>query len=569
MSHKVRWAALGLAVVIGAGLLVWHPWTPAPDKDTESFSVGPSGATATIRGVEVVVPAGAVETDLQLTGRPAAEPDLRALAPAIRRLGGGVDLAFTNGVQPKIPVQARIPVAEAPQEGFAPVLVTVPSDGTEPHLVPATYDPAARRLVAEVDHFSGIFPALLDFAAAGKQIMTVLAPFLGGAVRSECAGKPAQIGGTTVRIEGNYGADQVPAAWPCVTAANDKLTITLASNAGIPFRIKPPAGWPDPVVASLDVDTSVVQASAQALARGVTSYRDLLMPKMSLSYQVPLAQLPAEIRAMTDPGPYLGLIVVWMARVVMKWFGLEVEQLSNLDDNLTLLRCAADAGAASDFSGRSFVEIVANVWKAIQTCLLAVMSVALAGKVGAVFTLLSGGIPLVLAGVEALLRAKPFTIPLTVDDPPWNNADLMLRSTGLGAVKVGMTNEDAMRAAGVKITGPRSPEDCRLYQSPEGSPMWRADSGGRVEMIVVDGPAANAKAGIRTPEGIRIGDPVSKVMNAYGGRAVRRVDIYGATVVTVNGDNDTALRFDSYEGTTVDSMEAGFRSAIGFVELCG
>lgn len=74
---------------------------------------------------------------------------------------------------------------------------------------------------------------------------------------------------------------------------------------------------------------------------------------------------------------------------------------------------------------------------------------------------------------------------------------------------------------------------------------------------------------IHTSEGIGLGDRLEKVLAAYKNRANRRVDIYGTTVATVDSGDGTALRFDSMEGSTVDSMEAGRTGAINFTEICG
>lgn len=74
---------------------------------------------------------------------------------------------------------------------------------------------------------------------------------------------------------------------------------------------------------------------------------------------------------------------------------------------------------------------------------------------------------------------------------------------------------------------------------------------------------------VHTKEGIRLGDPLSKVMSTYEGKANRYVDIYGTTVVIVDGGTGNSLRFDSSNGATVDNMTAGRNDVVKFDELCG
>ncbi|HEX8868886.1 MAG TPA: hypothetical protein VF821_24710, partial [Lentzea sp.] len=110
-----------------------------------------------------------------------------------------------------------------------------------------------------------------------------------------------------------------------------------------------------------------------------------------------------------------------------------------------------------------------------------------------------------------------------------------------------------------------------LYRTEQGRPMWRADTTGKVELIMVGGFGTvdgKPQLAISTREGIRIGDSVDKVKTAYGDRAVATTNQFNSTLITVDSGDGTSLRFDLREGVVAE-MQAGQTTMIKYLELCG
>ncbi|WP_329046443.1 hypothetical protein OG738_31740 [Amycolatopsis sp. NBC_01488] len=255
----------------------------------QRFSTSPGG-TVTVAGIEVDAPAGT-----RVSVRPAPEPGVAV--PVTRRIGGGADLAFDGGR----PVRVRITVPAPPPAGFAPVVIT----GTK--LVPAAYDAATRGIVADLTRQGAFWGGLLDFAALGREVTPDPAP------RPDCAGRAASSGGVTVAL-----GEPDPAApvSPCVTAGDGRASVTLTSNARVPYRLALPPGWPDPTARTTAASTSAVQLF------GRPRQRDLLWPGSSVTYDVPFGRLPATLTGRAEPGPGLGVALATAAHRLASLFGL-------------------------------------------------------------------------------------------------------------------------------------------------------------------------------------------------------------------------------------------------------
>ena len=355
--------ALAVAVVAvllaGVGVVV-HGRSPA--EAGTSFVAG--DAELSFNGVEVAVPPGAVADGTRVSLGDAGNAVLPARA--VRRTGGGVRMTF-EGVQPRLPVQVRIP-APRPPDGLWPVLIT---DRT---LVPATYDAVTHRLIADVVQPQVVWGGLLDFAEFARDAVNLPAP-----ARPDCAGRAVSASGVTVGIAGNYGADQASAVWPCVALDNGRVNVTLNAGTPMSYRVDVPSGW---------------QANGK---------NDLLMGDVPLTYDVAQGRVPGTVRGRVDPGPYLGVALARMARGVLDLFGT-----SAVGDN-GMVGCAASAGAARYTPQRPLPEVVADLWTALKPCL--------GTAAPAVLERMGGSLGAIVANLEPVVRNAAdarFSVQLTV-----------------------------------------------------------------------------------------------------------------------------------------------------------
>ncbi|QKV73172.1 hypothetical protein [Amycolatopsis sp. Hca4] len=354
---RLALTAAVVALLLGAsGVLVRH-----------HFSVPPAAAPG-VAGIDVVAPAGT-----RVSVRPAPEPAVTP--PLTRRIGGGADVGFDGGPPPRV----RIPVPAAPPAGFAPVVVT--DNGLR--LLPAAYDGATRSLVAQVARPGGVWGGLLDLAALGR------APEPGP--RPDCAGRTSSAGGVTV--DAGKPDPQAP-VWVCVTAGNGRASVTLTSNARVPYRLLPAPGWPEPGARTA--------AAGQLL--GGPRQRDLLWPGGGVTYDVPFGLLPSTIRGQADPGPALGTALAAAAHRAAVLFGLA----GDTGPAPGVLTCAADAGAARYTPDKPLAQVAADVWTALEPC---------HPDGGAVVrALLAAGIGPVTSGVTG--PAPAFEVPVTTSRAP-------------------------------------------------------------------------------------------------------------------------------------------------------
>ncbi len=377
-------AAVLVLLLGGAGVLVQQRFLA---------TASPGG---TVAGIEVDAPAGT-----RVSVRPAPEPAVAT--PLTRRVGGGADLGFAGTA----PVRVRIPVPAAPPAGFAPVVVT--AGGTR--LVPAAYDSASGRIVADVARPGAFWGGLLDFGALGREVVPVPAP------RPGCAGRSAGSGGVVVAL----GAlDPAAPLSPCVTAGGGHASVTLTSNARVPYRIALPPGWPEPAA-------RMVTAGQPA---GRSRQRDLLWPGAAVTYDVPFGRLPGTLHGQAEPGPAFGTTLAAAAHRLAALFGMT----DATEPAPEVLACAADAGA-----GRP----EAAVWAALRSCHPAggdVVRRFLAPGIGPVTAGLAAAHPAFEVPVTTS-RAKRFT--QTVEYRPRATAN---RATGVcGSVSAVTGRHDAYR----------------------------------------------------------------------------------------------------------------------------
>ena len=112
-------------------------------------------------------------------------------------------------------------------------------------------------------------------------------------------------------------------------------------------------------------------------------------------------------------------------------------------------------------------------------------------------------------------------IPPSAASAPWTASQLTITARSLGAVRVGMTLADAQQAAGVKFDGfgdgfayPTSPPQGFPHDFVGGTGI---SPDGVVQCVGTSGTSAAQT--VSTPEGLQLGDPVSRVLAIYGARA--------------------------------------------------
>lgn len=382
---RLALAAAVVALLLGAaGVLVQQRLAGAGDAAAVS---GAAGATLTVGDVEIVVPPDAVLAGTRLAAHAAPEPG--ALTPVARRTGGGAEMTFDAGAPPRLPVRVRIAVPAAPPPGFAPVVVT--ANGTR--LALASYDAATRRIVADLAPDGAFWGGLLDFAALGRDVAQAAAD-----PPPTCLGRAASTAGVTVELGGP--ADARSPVGACVTEDGSGASVTLTSNARVPYRIVLPPGWPAPSARTAAPSTATVQLFPQP------RLRDLLWPGAGVTYDVPVERLPASIRGQADPGPYLGLALAWTAHRAAALFGMALARPGELEQDPGVLACAADAGAAHYAADRPFAQVAAEVWAALTPCGTA--------DAGALHSFLAAGIGPVTGWLADAAIGPAFEVPLTV-----------------------------------------------------------------------------------------------------------------------------------------------------------
>jgi hypothetical protein len=139
---------------------------------------------------------------------------------------------------------------------------------------------------------------------------------------------------------------------------------------------------------------------------------------------------------------------------------------------------------------------------------------------------------------------------------------------GIGPVRAGMTLAELSKAAGETLRPAYDINETCDYVSPKFLPkgvsvMILEDSVGRVDVT---------EKGVRTKEGVGIGDAESRVLSVYGPRAQVQPHKYtGPTghyvIIEQPGDTLHRIVFET-DGKVVERYHAGRRPAVDLVEGC-
>ena len=155
---------------------------------------------------------------------------------------------------------------------------------------------------------------------------------------------------------------------------------------------------------------------------------------------------------------------------------------------------------------------------------------------------------------------------LAVATTPAAATDWVIRPDGIGSIRIGTP----FAALKIPLKQPVRTTDF----NDQGSCFYaQLDLPDEIKLMIEDGIVTTVdvmKPGIRTEQGVGVGDPVSKVRQAYGKRVRNTPDPYDAghqnlTVLSKNGKY--AIRFYTAE-SKVSAITAGRIQSVNYMEGC-
>jgi hypothetical protein len=174
-------------------------------------------------------------------------------------------------------------------------------------------------------------------------------------------------------------------------------------------------------------------------------------------------------------------------------------------------------------------------------------------------------LPVVLASLAACAPAREEAAAPAPSTPP---APWVVDPAGIGPVRTGVTLRQLSAVLGEEVRAAYDVFEACDHVQPVALPrgvalMVLADTVARVD---VD------SAGVRTAEGVQVGDPQARVLAAYRGRVRDEPHHYDGPewrylIVEPAGDTLHRIVFET-DGRRVTSYRAGRRPAVDYVEGC-
>lgn len=386
-----------------------------------SATVGPAGVNLRLPGFTVhanggVAPTGTVLTASATTTRPPAD-----LAADTTDAGTGVALSL-GGLQPATPLTLTFTDPAAPPPGQAAVLITVPSAGRAPQLIPATFSASTRTITASVTHLSRFWPAFLDFGSLSRKVIGFLTQTTGlTTTRPDCAGQRASSQGLTVTVTGNYGSGTHPVAWPCISINGSTASVTLTSNSPLPWRVSPtPTATLQPQAVT-DPTGALLLAAYQTLVTRHPYAQGLLIPGESMTYQFNANDLPGSLHGSIDVGTWVAMGLLFAFTEIIDAFGINV---GDIPADADAIGCLSGAVTAAQLASSPSVAALAGLARSVLNCLGPAAKAAGGelGEAGLVIGLLTTGVSMIGGGIE-LVVAKvtgqtSFVIPIATSVAP-------------------------------------------------------------------------------------------------------------------------------------------------------
>ena len=169
----------------------------------------------------------------------------------------------------------------------------------------------------------------------------------------------------------------------------------------------------------------------------------------------------------------------------------------------------------------------------------------------------------------SIQTAPPASSDSGMAKPPTTASDWTVTPAGIGPVRVGMTATELRSVAGNATTPPESAATCtyvRLPAAPRGVSVML--SGGVVARVDVD------SSGARTDASVSVGDPSTRVKEAYGPAVTTRPHKYvpGAEYLIVKpaspADSTLRIVFETDSGRVI-RLRSGRLPEVEWVERCG
>jgi hypothetical protein len=312
-GRKWLWASAAIAVcamlVAGAVYVVSrpHPTRPtaervaAPSSTTSASAVPKPGPDlgdyrVTVTGAQAA----------RLTVSEAPNPAVPLPAFVIDELSA-VSVALPGTAQPSSPVTLNFSFeGKGPltlRENEAPAVLTVADGSTEPEVLASTWDARTQTLTASTDHLSTFFPAIIDFNTLTRQFGDAVDGLLGlHDEEPDCIGEPLTVDATTYTLD----PETVPAAFPCVSMAGDKISVDLASNSPNAWLVRSsPATKDTGVEAAPDFGYAVNKAAYHTIFASRIGDGTILLPGSTTHLRFGRKAPPTNVGLRADPGATL------------------------------------------------------------------------------------------------------------------------------------------------------------------------------------------------------------------------------------------------------------------------
>jgi len=439
---------------------------------SDEKEIGSAGGELSTGGIVVTIPADAVATSTAAhlsTGTP-VEPTGALVKP----LGSPFTIDL-SGLQPNQPltITASIPQSAVPGDPSGVTLFTR-HDG-KVAAVPGTYDAASGQFSGTATQLSTFFFGWLNLPGAVSAIKGVFdaaaAAISISAPKPACSGQPAALAdGSTATISEVTGP-----LWPCLTATDDKIHVTVASSDPLPWRVRSTQGSYDGAAAT-DTSSVMLLALYDVLATD-RSYADgLIAPIGAGGWTIGRGALPADMQAAVSEGAWLAAVVIFALE-----FGLTVLSdgpSADLTATAAKAKAAMDAAAIPDCATSAIqaagdlAPVDVTTWTSLlkagfncATTIAEQLGIQTAGMAGAVLGVLTSGAATAYAGFEGALR----TVTNTAHEE-WT-VSLVPPTTPVAAAPAALDPNSPYRMRGVSAGQPMTadPDGGAFFSSPSGN----------------------------------------------------------------------------------------------------
>jgi hypothetical protein len=171
------------------------------------------------------------------------------------------------------------------------------------------------------------------------------------------------------------------------------------------------------------------------------------------------------------------------------------------------------------------------------------------------------------APADSSADAPPLKKPSATDVPMPGTVAVPVATVGaagFGALRFGMSRDEAEQAAGVAFDGATSGNACEQLRSAGQPAIAYLFEGDKLQRIDVKTP------GVMADGGGHVGMQVDDIRTLYAGKLTEQPHKYvkGGLYLKVAGKDDSGLIFETDANGTVTSFRAGIAPALDYVEGC-